>query len=60
LIDRLLDHKTVGKKNHFIAQWLDSEASKSWEPEDNATQYAIDQYFIAKHAKAKKRNKRRY
>jgi len=57
-IDRLLDHKKVGKKNRFLVQWLDSEASKSWEPEENVTQYAIDQYFITKHAKVKKRNKR--
>ena len=52
-INRLVDHKKVGKKNHFLVQWCDSKGSRSWEPEDNVTQYAIDQYFIARHAKAK-------
>jgi len=57
-IDKLLDLKRVGKKTHFLVQRLHSQSSKSWEPDDNMTQYAIAQYFIAKHAKTKRRNKR--
>ena len=54
-IDRPVNHKKFGKINHFLVQWLDSKRSTSWEPEDNATQYAIDQYFVETHAKAKRR-----
>ena len=57
-IDKLLDHKKVGKETHFLVQWLDSQGSKSWEPDDNITQCAIDQYFIARHPKTKRRKKR--
>ena len=58
-IEKLLNHKKVGKKDFYLVKWQDANGSQSWEPAENITQYAIDQYFIEKRAKAKRRKKRR-
>jgi len=58
-IERLVGHKRVNRKDYFLVKWLDATGSRSWEPKDNITQYAIDQYFVEKKQKAKRRKKRR-
>jgi len=56
----LLDHKKVGKTIYYLVKWQDSKGAQTWEPEDNITQFAIDQYLIAKREKAKRKKKRRF
>ena len=58
-IEKLLAHKMVDGKCYYRVQWLDADKSRTWEPKENVTQYAIDQYLIARKQTAKQRNKRR-
>ena len=52
LIEKILNHKKVSREDYFLVKWLDSQGSRSWEPYENVTQYAIDQYYIEKRQKA--------
>ena len=45
-IGRLLNHKKIGNKDYYLVKWQDSSGSQSWEPAENITQYAIEQYII--------------
>jgi len=58
-IDRLLSHKKVGNKVLYRVMWSDSASAPSWEPQDNITQHAIDEYFIQRRNKSKQSRKRR-
>ena len=55
-IQKLLSHKKIAQKDHYLVKWQDG--SKSWEPADNITPYAIDQYYVQKRDKAKRRRRR--
>jgi len=57
-IEKIMNHKKVSRKDYFLVKWLDLQGSRSWEPYENVTQYAIDQYYIEKRHKARKRSKR--
>ena len=57
--ERLLNHKKIGNKDYYLVKWQDSSGSQSWEPAENITQYAIEQYIIERREKAKRRRKRR-
>jgi len=58
-IERLLCHKKRGKKVFYRVKWLDFTSSPSWVPQENVTQYAIDEYFIQRRSKSRQRRKRR-
>ena len=57
-IAKIMNHKKVNRKDYFLVKWLDLQGSRSWEPYEYVTQYAIDQYYIEKRNKARKRSKR--
>jgi len=53
-IEGLLNHKKVGIKTYYLVKWKDDKGSQTREPEENITQYAIDQYLIMKRDRAKR------
>jgi len=57
-IERVLSHKKVGNKEFYRVRWLDDQASETWEPKENVTQFAIDQYFVEKRRKSTQRRRR--
>jgi len=59
-IDGLLNHKKVGKTNYYLVKWQDAKGSQTWEPENNVTQFAIDQYLVTKRQKAERKKQRRF
>jgi len=52
-VDRLLRHKHIGNKDYYLVKWLDPKASQTWEPSENITQFAIDQFYVQRRAKSK-------
>ena len=59
-IDGLLNHKKVGKTNYYLVKWQDGKGSHTWEPENNITQFVIDQYLVTKRQKAEQKKQRRF
>ena len=55
--DCLLNDKMIGKRRFYLVKWQYSISPPSWEPQDNVSQFAIDQYFIRKRAKQRQRRK---
>ena len=55
-IDRLLKHKRSGNKVHYFVRWQDK--SCSWEPSENITDFAINEYYVRKEQQKKKKTKR--
>ena len=56
-IDRLLDHKKSGQKTLYLVRWQDK--TRSWEPADNVTDFAINEYHIRREQRKKRRQRRR-
>jgi len=56
-VDRLLDHRKSGGKILYLVKWQDQ--SRSWEPSENITDFAINEYNIRKQQIQDRRKKRR-
>ena len=56
VIDRLLDHKKSGKKTLYLVKWEDK--SRSWEPAENVTDFAINEYHIRREQRKKRKQRR--
>ena len=55
-IHKLSRKKKVGGKTYYYVHWKDATNSRSWEPAENVTQFAIDAF--EKRIKSRKRNVR--
>jgi len=58
-IEKLLSHKKRGNKVFYRVKWFDPASAPSWEEEHNVTPFAIEEYFIQRRNKSRRRRKRR-
>jgi len=56
-IDRLLKHRKTGNKVFYLVKWQDN--TQSWEPAENITDFAIDEYNVRRDQQKQKRKTRR-
>ena len=55
-IDRLLDHKKSGQRTLYLVKWQDK--THSWEPAENVTDFAVNEYQIRREQRKKRRQRR--